>query len=470
MSINLTSSQKHKNEENVLGKNRSYNDVIEFLSAANQIDYSKNAISRMQELNKEFDDVASKLDIILIGGVNGKSLTINFAAKLLAEEGIRAGACYSSHILTYNERITLDSKYIQNKQFTDSINEVLNVVEAKKLKATAFEIVTMASLLYFKSEKVDVVFLEVGMGGTLDATNFVKPKISAVTQVSMDDMDVLGTDFDKVTGELMGIAKNDCYFISAEQSKTCLQKMKEFSDVAGAKWMMPIRKQSALPYIYEQLYGRTASLAERIALIYVENIKGKFSPFLRGNLLLTKQGQRGRPTLEEKKKAILNPVKTLKSFWNEKFELLRGRFELLEKEKPTIILDNAHNLDALANLFLGIRLLHYKKSINGFVLILGMKSFHDANEVVKSIRYLLKKISGQVFFVPAPGEQNVHNPEELCKLAKSFGIRANSYKSLNEAFEVARQAVDERQGLIAIAGTTSMVSEYWKNKDIKKFN
>ena len=93
--------------------------------------------------------------------------------------------------------------------------------------------------------------------------------------------------------------------------------MKKWADENDINWAMPIRKLAALPYVYEQLYGRAASLGERIAQIYVEDVRKKFSPFLRGNLLATQKGQRGRPTLEAKRNAELNPIKTLKKFWQE---------------------------------------------------------------------------------------------------------------------------------------------------------
>jgi hypothetical protein len=268
---------------------------------------------------------------------------------------------------------------------------------------------------------------------------------------------------------MLEIAKAGSWFISAEQSKIRLQKMRAFAEERGVKWAMPIRKLATLPYIYEQLYGRIASLGERIAQIYVEDVKGKFSPFLRGNLLATQKGQRGRPTLEAKRFAELNPIKTLKMFWAEKFDLLKGRFELLDKEKPSILLDNAGNLDAYANLFLGIRLLHYQKPLEGFALIIGFGKVVNALEAIKLIRYLLKKVTGQIFFVPLPGNVLSHDPQDLAVMAKELNVKATACSSFAEAFEKAKGVVDERNGLVAIAGSNDLVAEYWKQRGIKKF-
>jgi len=193
----------------------------------------------------------------------------------------------------------------------------------------------------------------------------------------------------------------------------------------------------------------------------------KFSPFLRGNLLATQRGQRGRPTLEAKRNSEVNPIKTLKKFWADEFSLLPGRFELLNKEKPTILLDNADNIDAFTNLFLGVRLLHYQHPIKDLSLVIGLTEALKSLETLKLIRYLLKKVSGQVIFVPIPGVK-CHNAAELSKTAQELGIKASSAKNFADAFEQSKQTVDEREGLTVVTGHQKLVSEYWKNRGIKK--
>ncbi|MCK4265601.1 hypothetical protein KAW80_04565 [Candidatus Babeliales bacterium] len=470
MSSNLVGGQSVKSQEGLVGRIRSYNEIVEFLNSRRQVDHNELTIQRMHKLDEIFDNISSKLDVILVGGSNGKSSTINFSSKLLREEGFRVGTAYSSHFLTYNERISIDSQNINNKQFSEITNEVINAVEQHKIDATTFEIATIASLLFFEKEKVDVALFEVAIGGLFDATNIMNPKISAITRVVEDSVDILGSDIDKITKDVVGIAKKGSWFISAEQSKIRLQKMKDFAEEKEAKWVMPIRKLATLPYIFEQLYGKSASLAERITQIYVEDVIGKFSPFLRGNLLATTRGQRGRPTLEAKREAELNPIKTLKSFWSEEFNLLRGRFEILDKEKPTILLDNAKNIEALENLFLGIRLLHYQRPINGLALIIGLKDFVQAGNVAKHIRYLFKRVGGQVFFVPIKGDANYLSTDNLVEAAKDLGVKAKACKTFEEAFSSAAKIVDERQGLLCISGHPSLISQYWKEKDIKKFS
>ena len=465
----LTVSEKNKKKlKPSLGVDRSYGEVVSFLDSLKSYDYSKESILRMKKIDNLLGNLSTKIDTILVGGTNGKSSSIHFASKFLMEEGIKVGAAYSSHFLSYNERFVINSEVILNKKFTVILNQVINVVEENKIEATSFEVLTAASLLHCIEEKVDVILLEVGLGGRFDATNIMNPLISVVTRVAKDHGDVLGEDLDSMMMEMIEISRAGNWFVSADQSKIRLKKMKGLLEGKGVLWSMPIRKLAPLPYIYEQLYGRTASLGERIAQIYVEDIKGMFSPFLRGNLLATREGQRGRPTLEAKKAAELNPLKTTKTFWRDQFDLSRGHFELLSKENPTILLDNARNIDSFENLFLGIRLLHYQKPLKGLSLIVGVNKCVDASEAVKVIRYLLKKVNGQVLFVSLKNKDS-HSPQDLVDIAKEMGVKAQAVASFDKAFEFAKQSVDPRDGLISILGDNSLITEFWKYRGLKKF-
>lgn len=463
--LTVTNRQK---EHKALGTVRNYSEVVAYLDALKPLEYNENVVARMKQLDALVGNVSTKVDVILVGGTNGKSSTIHFASKLLKEEGLKVGVAYSTHFLNYNERLLSDFQQVSNKSFTDIVNDVINLTEDHSINATAFEVMTIASLLFFVEEKTDVALIEVGLGGKYDATSICNPKIAAVTRIADDHTDILGSDLDQVAFDMMQIARPGTWFISAEQSKIRLQKMKTEAEKHAVLWAMPIRKLASLPYIYEQLYGRIASLGERIAQIYVEDIKKKFSPFLRGNLLATQKGQRGRPTLEAKRNAELNPIKTLKGFWTEQFNLLKGRFELLDKEKPTILLDNAHNLDAFTNLFLGIRLLHYQRPLKGLSIIIGLDASVEATETLKLVRYLMKKVTGQIFFVPLPAGEQSHNPSDLATMAKELNIKAKACNSFAEAFEVAKKTVDERHGIVCVTGSHTLVGEYWKLRSIKK--
>lgn len=456
-------------KESASSKSRTLNECFSFLDAINPITYEQKAPDRLTALLSSLQDPGKDLDIISVAGSSGKRATILFTSKLLQEEGYKVGTIYANHTLSYHERILIDDEQVSNKLLIEALNLVIDTSLKNNIITTAFELLIAAGLCIFKKEDINIAVIETGIGGRFDATAALSQLIYAITRITSKNVDILGSDLDQIAYDTMGGAKQNSWVISAEQSKLRLQKMKNFAEQNNLQWSMPIRKLSALPFIYEQLYGKEASLAERIVQIYVENIKQKFSPFLRGNLLATEKGQRGRPTLEAKRNSELHPLKTIKSFWSQNFELKKSVFEILEREKPTILLDDSSDIEGIGNVFLGLRLLHYKNPIVGTCVIMGLSLETDPEEILKLARYLFKKVSGELFFVPLQNSP-CHTPEKLCALARSINVKATPFKNVKDAFNYGKKIVDERSGIVCLTGATEIISNYWKNvRDIKKF-
>ncbi|MFC1843004.1 hypothetical protein ACFLYU_05095 [Candidatus Dependentiae bacterium] len=452
------------------GKQRSYNEIVEFLDKNWSTNEDDKSLSCIKQLDKAFGSISKKLNTVTISGTNGKSLTMHFAAKILKEEGLIVGAFSSPHIMTYNERLSLNNETIPNKVFTEIANEVINTAESIGINANTLDLLTMMSMVYFNKNKADVVLFEVNEGGLYHPINICDAKITAVTRITPDKVENI-SDF--IT-DVMGVIRKNTWVISADQNKFNLQTMQELAENKGAQWAMPIRKLAPLSYPFEQLHGRCAALAERIAHIFVNKIVVKSAEVISGSLLTKPKAQRGRPTLEAKRQAELNPRKTIEQFWKEAENTLSARFQLLDKEKPSVLLDNSDNLDAFENLLLGIRLLHYQKPLKGLTVILGGNNPDiDLNEFLKLLRYFFKKTSGQVIVCPTDslaGHKGGKswNVEKITNDIKSMKIKAKSSKSFKEAFEAAQKTVDERHGLVVITGSTSVITQYWRYKGMKK--
>jgi len=104
---------------------------------------------------------------------------------------------------------------------------------------------------------------------------------------------------------------------------------------------------------------------------------------------------------------------------------------------------------------------------------MGVSTDTDILEAAKLVRYLLKKVGGQAFFVPISGKQAYHKqachkPQDLANLAKELGVKAQAYETFDRAFESAKQLIDEREGLVAITGSPQLVAQYWHHRGIKK--
>src|ERR1700722_2265566 len=315
-------------------KQRSYAEVVEFLDAHWKTNLNDKALSKLTQLDQAFSSVSKKTPTIVVGGTNGKSLTIGFTAKLLREENLTVGTFVTPHVLTYNERFSLNSVTIANKAFTDIANEVINTAESLNLSLNTIEILTMMALVYFAEQNVDVAIIEAQEAGLPRTSMLLNPTVVGITRIAEGSSPALNKATPDAIKSFLHSVKNVSHVVSADQSKLNLQIMQELVEAMGGSWEMPIRKLAVLPYPFEQLHGRCAALAERIATIFVNEILNQNSVTVTETLLTKIKGQRGRPTLEAKRRSELNPKKTLEQFWKDTVNELPGRFELLEKEKP----------------------------------------------------------------------------------------------------------------------------------------
>lgn len=456
-----------------LGKQRSYNEIIEFFEKNWAPTHDEKSLERMKKFSKLFGKPSNQLPTILIAGTNGKSLTAHFLTKLLLKEGLSVGSFLSPHILTYNERISSDAEAISNKLFTELANEVISTAETANLKVTTREYLTQMALNHFKAQKVDVVILEAEKATAVDATAIWAPKIIAVTRLAGHETDETGKASDQTLKKYIGTLSQETHLVSADQNKLNLKRMGKWAEELGAHWEMPIRKLVSLSYPFEQLHGRCAALAERIASIFVNNFIDKSTLLVNESILTHQKGQRGRPTLEAKRQLELNPKQTIEHFWKETFSTLPGRFQILDKEKPSILLDTADNLDAVENLFLGIRLLHYQRPLKGLALIMACdEEAINPDIFAKLIRYFFKKTAGHIIICPLTQKNGWQKPswnvEKMNNAFKAVKVKSRITSSFKEAFEAAKKLVSDRHGLIVVAGSSTILQEYWNYKGIKK--
>ena len=145
----------------------------------------------------------SSSTVISIAGTNGKGSTVALFEAIFKQAGYRTGSYTSPHLLRYNERIRLDGEPVEDQQIIDAFQAT---DEARKdVPLTYFEFGTLAALLVFAREKPEVVLLEVGLGGRLDAVNIIDADVSVVTSIGLDHQEWLGHDRETIGREKAGI-------------------------------------------------------------------------------------------------------------------------------------------------------------------------------------------------------------------------------------------------------------------------
>jgi len=166
----------------------------------------KLGLDTTRELLTELGGPHEQLNIIHLAGTNGKGSVGATALAILTAAGYRTGFYSSPHLSSVRERFRIGASYISKDDFSQLVSRLQTLV-ADRQAPTYFEFTTLLALCWFQQEKVDVVILETGMGGRLDATNVVTPLVAVITDISRDHEQYLGTSLAAIAGEKAGIIK-----------------------------------------------------------------------------------------------------------------------------------------------------------------------------------------------------------------------------------------------------------------------
>lgn len=184
-----------------------YNKIIlklEQFMARRGINYS---LENFERLLEKFGNPHRQLPpIIHIAGTNGKGSTAAFLEAGLLAKGKSVGVYSSPHLVSYTERYRLNGMPISEAEFTELFGELLAEIDPQAL-ATEFELLTMGAFLWFLEHQPDVIILETGLGGRLDATNVVTPLVSVITRIDFDHQAILGHTLEEIAFEKAGIIK-----------------------------------------------------------------------------------------------------------------------------------------------------------------------------------------------------------------------------------------------------------------------
>jgi dihydrofolate synthase/folylpolyglutamate synthase len=203
----------------------------------------------MRVLLQAMDHPERRFPSVLVAGTNGKGSTAATLASILRASGLRTGLYTSPHLVRINERIRINGREISDDNFADLHGKIDRVaeqlVEKRELPwhPSFFEMMTAIAFLHFAREKVDLAVLEVGMGGRLDATNVVEPRLSVITDISLDHQKFLGNTLREIAGEKAGIIRPGGVVVTLPQQP-------EANDVIGNTILdLEARAVNAVPYV-----------------------------------------------------------------------------------------------------------------------------------------------------------------------------------------------------------------------------
>lgn len=264
---------------------------------------------------------------IHVTGTNGKGSVCMYLTTILKSEGFKVGTFTSPYLVMFNERIMIDGNPISDKDLLDMINEIYELSEKYKTlyheSLSFFELMTLISLKYFYIKKVDVIIMEVGIGGLLDSTNILNYDVSLITNVGMDHMKQLGYTQVEIARNKLGIVKSGNHLITTIQPNL-YDEVKTYCNQINATFNLintdSIKTISEVPHL-------VSYLSETFELSLIGH-------YQKDNAMLAFEAIRYLyPDISLE--TIKNGFKHTKHF---------GRLEMV---KPRVYIDGAHNQHAI---------------------------------------------------------------------------------------------------------------------------
>jgi dihydrofolate synthase/folylpolyglutamate synthase len=270
----------------------------------------KPGLERVELLLDQLELDVKKIPSIHIAGTNGKGSTAAFCASMLQETGLRVGLFTSPHIFDFSERIRINGQVIDQDfvvEFCERIQRQL-----PNLDASFFELTFAMALAYFQAANCDWIVIETGLGGRLDATNVILPKLSIITNIALDHQEFLGNTIQEIASEKAGIMKKNVPVLIGEKNSETLDLFISRATATAAQ--IYFSEDFLVPtYLIEGYSGYT-----------LKNLRNAYAA-------LQVLGMSVRP--EQFNTALKNLKKNTGHF---------GRFERLQTS-PTVIADVSHN-------------------------------------------------------------------------------------------------------------------------------
>lgn len=334
---------------------------------------------RIDEILNRLDNPQNKLKTVHIGGTNGKGSTTTFLRCLLEEQGLRVGTFTSPYVECFNERIAINGEHISDERLVELVAAIKPIIDdmdtVESLKnAVEFEILTAIMFQYFLEEKVDIVLVEVGLGGTYDCTNVITPLVSAITTIGYDHVDILGDTIEEIAAQKAGIIKENvpvvvgkvedaAFEVISAYAKKMNSPVFRYQEDFTSKYIQPDSEWGE----FFNYRSNELDLSHVVISLLGKHQVDNASLAIRMYELISKELE-----LPLSSKDIVKGLK--KAFWP-------GRMEKISDE-PLIVLDGAHNDHAMKVMVNNLKTEFKGQHIHA---IFGALSTKDISAMVKDL-------------------------------------------------------------------------------------
>jgi dihydrofolate synthase/folylpolyglutamate synthase len=408
-------------------------------------------VTRTARVLELLDDPQKTYRVVHVTGTNGKTSTSRIIESLIRAHGLRTGLFTSPHLKRFTERIMVDGEPISDAAVADAWDEIepfVAIVDAELEAAgdaplTFFELLTVLAFVAFADAPIDVLVLEVGMGGSWDATNTADGDVAVFTPIDIDHADRLGGTIAEISAVKAGIIKPGAAVVSARQTPDAEAVLRaaaaergasialEGDGFALASQTLAVGGQAitvrGLAAVYEDeylpLYGAHQGVNAALAIAAVESLVGGGAQAIAPDVLAEGLGQVASP----------------------------GRLQLVGI-RPTVLVDAAHNPHGARALATALR---ESFDFDEWGVVLGVLSDKDARGIVAA----LAPIAAHVF-ATAPDSERAGDADALADLAEEAQLPVTVHHDLGAAAEAAREwaAASDRRAVV-VAGSVVLAGE-----------
>jgi len=413
----------------------------------------KKDLTNTIELCKRIDNPQFKFRSVHVAGTNGKGSVSHMLAAILQTAGYKTGLYTSPHLLDFRERIRINGEMIPQQEVVEFVKSQKKTIE--EIEPSFFEVTVAMAFQYLAEQHVDIAIIEVGLGGRLDSTNLITPRLSVITNIGYDHTNILGNTLAQIAFEKAGIIKQHVPVIVGEKHPETDDLFTKKAVDTGSKlifasdeWEIEVEKESAKVKgesskvkTTDQLKFEAIETINRISIPLSLDLTGSYQlKNIKTVLSAVKQLQtQGFVITETHLQQALKQVKTLTG--------LRGRWETLATS-PLIICDTGHNEHGITEVLKNINSTGYKN----LHMVIGMVKDKDIAKVLS-----LLPAEAEYYFC-APPIERAKPAVELAQEAQVFHLHGKVFTTVTDALDAAKQAAEE-DDLIFVGGSTFVVAE-----------
>jgi dihydrofolate synthase/folylpolyglutamate synthase len=434
---------------------KTYDEAIKYLFNRTNYEQEKHLrynvdtfnLKRMEHLLSLVGNPHTKVDTVHIAGTKGKGSTATMLARMLEANGYKVGLYTSPHVVDLHERIIVNSEMISRTAMLGLLNRIYKAVEtvSKTSAPTFFEIMTAIAFMHFADTKADVAVIETGMGGRLDSTNVIKPKVVGITNLSFDHQKQLGNTIGEIAKEKAGIFKPGVPIVTVQQDPDAMRVLKAQAAAVKAPFSV-----TGVDIDFSHRF-ETSSEHGPHNRVCLTTPTSKFE-HLRVPLLGIHQAVNCGLALAmlDKLKACGFDIDNDKTIAGLAKVKLPGRMEMI-CEDPRILIDGAHNAASIRALMYAIG-----QSIpyDSMIVIFGCNEDKDANGMLHELQFGADKV-----IFTRSNSAKAKSPDELVEMyAAISGKMCQSAPAIGEALRLAKSAVG-KEDLICITGSFYLIGQ-----------